>query len=235
MCWQGCIIHNPDFLLLPFQEKKVKVPTFSPPMEEVKATSYPKYLILDVDGTLISEDTDEIDQVVPRPYLLYFLLFCFQSFHGVAIFSAASRYWVFSVIQRHIRPLLPPSFQFLFVWSSERCTRKKLMTGLFDYEYITIKRLAKVTTSFPQCTKHNMLVLDNTRTTFQENFGNGIHIPTFMSTMTSDDYLLQATKYMANHLLHLPTVRFTEKRMWISIQQRDDQMETEKWSVDPVD
>jgi hypothetical protein len=122
------------------------------------------HLILDLDGTLI--DGDEVN-VFPRPYLQEFLDFCFSRYASVSIWTAASREWLDKALRGCLagRP-------FLFTWTGERCTVKYQSRSYHEVEILIRKKLAKVWRAFPQMTKHNTFILDDTPSTYRYNYGN---------------------------------------------------------------
>lgn len=179
-------------------------------------------LILDIDGTLINDDASDEKSIVLRPYLEYFLVRAFAIFHDIGIYSAASSSWVNHAVSL-FRPLLPHGAEFTFIWNGNRCTRKRERVGCYDFdlEVIKIKRLSKVWRKFQGWTRSNTIIIDNTASCFRENYGNGILIPTFLSTqITSDDYLIRILMYIEAQLLYAVNVHRLEKRRWI------------KWSID---
>lgn len=173
-----------------------------------------KGIILDIDGTLIC-----YDDVIPyaRPYLKEFLKYLFDKFEYVAIWSAASEWWVNLVYKKILKPLLPEGKEFLFLWSGKRCTQ------IIDFEdernnefypiSISIKRLKKVWKRYKFLNKHNTLILDDTKETYIHNYGNAIPIPTY-ELEQKEDNLLQCLIPFLDKLLILESVRKTEKRNW---------------------
>lgn len=176
-------------------------------------------LILDMDNTLIYLEN-------PRPHLEYFLEECFKNFQNVSIWTAASKSWfnyineiIFSPIIEKINKKEDKSYEFNFIFTSEKCTIKHSFESL---SYFAEKRLRKLHRSknFPDYTIENTLIIDDNKTTFQCNYGNAIYITPFYSFMEKDEELIKLIKYLKENIIShyeiYKTVRNIEKRTWNS-------------------
>lgn len=147
-------------------------------------------IVLDIDGTLISENSPNakpiLENVHHRPYLKELLEFLFINF-SVAIWTAAGTEWSDIVLST----IGIEKESFLFVWNSDKC---KLKHSCHNYgEFYTIKPLEKIWNKKQlKFTKHNTILIDNTPSCFEKNTGNGLLVPTFVSniyTQTDDTFL----------------------------------------------
>lgn len=118
------------------------------------------HLVLDLDGTLVHDGN-------PRPGLSQFLEFCFDNFKTVSIWTAADRSWWNFCWTEHML-----QFDFDRVLSRKDCefslTSQKI-----------IKPLRKIWANYPDCTKFNTLLIDDTPIVAEENPRNLISIPMF--------------------------------------------------------
>ncbi|CAH6418376.1 NLI interacting factor phosphatase [uncultured virus] len=170
------------------------------------------HIILDIDGTLISEDTPS---TLARPHLHEFLKFCFEKFETVSIWSAAGEDHVKCVSEA----ILPEGKNWLFVKHSKHC-HCRYTGGFGGYPLIiTQKRLWKVWRSKKYrnlgIKKENTLIIDNTPKVCVKNYGNAIYVQTFRGE-DSDDELLKLMEYLTA-VLYCQNVRKLEKRGWRSI------------------
>ena len=167
------------------------------------------YLILDIDGTLISDN----EPIIFRPYLSDFLNSCFDIFDTVSIWSAASEDHVKSIAEQ----ILPLDQQWLFVRHSKHC-HKKYSSGFVGIYggVITEKRLRNIWKSKTYrglgITKTNTIIIDNTPSVCIRNYGNAIYVETFIED-PKDDELLKLIPYLKNLIQH-ENVRTIEKRNW---------------------
>lgn len=133
-------------------------------------------LILDLDGTLIELVDDIRTLPKPRPHLHIFLDWCFLNFQHVSIWSAASSDWVKEMLI-HIQA---SHYPFHFIWADKHITRTKNHV---------IKKLWKVCREYPEYTLDNTLILDDTPSTYKNNYGNGIGIMPYHQTHHEDKEL----------------------------------------------
>ena len=142
-------------------------------MEESKAP--PWYLVLDVDGTLVAETGDDTTLPKPRPHLQEFLQFAFKNFEKVAVWSAASPQWINPIVEKVIKPPQP----FHFVWVNICVTRQARASRECYGTVDVVKPLRKLTKKFPEYAEHNTLILDDTPSTYKQNYGNAIGISSY--------------------------------------------------------
>jgi len=158
--------------------------------------------VFDLDGTLVS-NTDSASQLpVVRPYLKELLLYLRKKCFRVGLWTAASREWYDLVYSKLLRPIFETiNFQFDFTWYGHRCTRiysKHFGYYTWDPEGIVVikplKKFWKAKTLYWYAHQHNMLILDDTESTAQRNYGNLIRAPTF-NPMHDDMYFLNLAKH----------------------------------------
>lgn len=167
-------------------------------------------IVLDIDGTLIAEECSDIH---PRPYLVEFLDFCFSTFARVSIWTAASKEWideVFKKLNLHTYP-----FDIVFIDKNCKKSYNYSCYGLDRYNITIVKPLKKLFKKKQGYTRHNTLVVDNTATTYRDNYGNAILVDTYY---VGDDKTLlnlcQYLKILTEIYERDGTIRFTEKRGW---------------------
>lgn len=178
-------------------------------------------LVLDLDGTLISEFS-HWDCVIPRPGLHAFLHEATTLFDQVGIWTAAGEEWAAHVFDTVLKGHLDP----VFLWTGDRCTavadERSLANGISG-QWVKQKRLRKVfhrrqweNGAVNKCTVENTLILDNTRETFQSNYGNALFIPTY--EQGDDEYFDRLTKYIRTTLMPqfqaTGDVRLIQKSAW---------------------
>lgn len=179
---------------------------------------FPKMLlVLDLDGTLVHSEfqrrsyqqcdfslfNEEIF-VYKRPYLDYFMATILEWF-DVAVWTASGCEYAAEIV-RHVFP--DPS-QVSFLFSSERCTNKYCPnTG----ERTVIKDMKKVKRRGHDLSQ--VLIVDDTPSTWQRNYGNAIHIEPYWGGRV-DDHLLHLLTYL-EYLGHQADVRPIDKRRWRS-------------------
>jgi RNA polymerase II subunit A small phosphatase-like protein len=176
---------------------------------------FPVLLVLDLDGTLVHSEfqrrtyqqhdfslfNEEIF-VYKRPYLDYFISTILEWF-DVAVWTASGCEYAAEIV-RHVFPD-PSKISFLF--SSERCTNKYCpATG----ERIVIKDMKKVKRKGFDLRR--VLIVDDTPSTWQRNYGNAVHIESYWGSRI-DDHLLHLLTYL-EYLGHESDVRKVDKRRW---------------------
>lgn len=171
-----------------------------------------KYIILDIDGTLI--DGDERTGIFPRPYLKEFFEYVFANFEQVCIWTAATRQWYQLVYFRVFSKVLPRNKQFYFVWTREKCSiyRNRFLHSSISHP-IFIKELQNVWKEYPDMNASNTLILDDTESTYIKNYYNAIPITRYDKNMIYDYELQKLTKYLGK-LLEANDVRFIDKKHW---------------------
>lgn len=175
-------------------------------------------LILDLDETLVH--TVEVDkpqppgltpdyvvgscrhQVYRRPFLDEFLTIVGQ-YYDLAVWSSAGSLYVEPTVELIFADFSAP----LFVWSSNRCTRR------FDHEShqeYFIKDLKKVRKK--GFDPERMLIVDDTPQKSERNFGSVVYIAEFNGEVDDCEllYLAQYLVSIANHA----NFRNLEKRGW---------------------
>jgi hypothetical protein len=175
------------------------------------------HIILDVDGTLVDGDGYN---VWPRSHLKEFIAFCFDYFDSVSIWTAASSDWYHLVYQKVLKDMIPEGKTFLFVFTGNRCVNvtdyDAIESGEFYPRTIAIKPLIKVWHKYKTLNRNNTLILDDTRTTYERNYGNAIPISTFVhGDETYDSELSKLIKWIKEEKFNqMLTVRKKEKRFW---------------------
>jgi hypothetical protein len=175
-------------------------------------------IILDMDETLIHGNFEGV--IIPRPYLFEFLQFVFERFKNVSIWTAANKAWFEIVNEKVFSPILEVlNCSFDKVLTEEHTTLSYVYDDFYGQSFMTrVKKLRKLHKSkkSPDYTIHNMIVVDDTKTTFQKNYGNAIHIQEFMGGR--DKELKKLMRYLEEVLLpyfsKYGTIRTLEKRYW---------------------
>jgi TFIIF-interacting CTD phosphatase-like protein len=146
-------------------------------------------IVLDIDGTLISDTKKDI---VLRPGLGEFLDFCFINFKTVNIFTAAGQEWCKEVLDTFKeRKVLKEGQKINKIFCRERCSRKSIPFddnyGMYDgYNYTIVKRLKRMANT-PDFSLDNTLIVDDTPSTYVENYGNAVRIKTYDSRIEEKD------------------------------------------------
>lgn len=143
------------------------------------------HLILDIDGTLVSESEhaeDDSSLPQPRPHLDEFLAYCFDHFETASLWTAASQSWLEYIQRLILQPKLDRlGKKFHLLLCGERCIPMAHPDPEGCYPIpIPVKPLKKLwcRQSYPH-SKHNTLIVDNTPATFCRNYGNAIQIRTY--------------------------------------------------------
>lgn len=172
-------------------------------------------LILDIDGTLVTEVDTEHDYklVKPRPGLKEFLTLCFQVCDHVSVWTAASPEWFGLIYSMHLKDILDElKVEFDFVYCQDRCS-VLWDTDPEDYHPKTtrIKPLRKVWRSKDKYNKHNTLILDDTPITYMKNYGNAIPIKKYTGEI-NDSELHRVGQLLIKLKESEYPIRHTEKR-----------------------
>jgi RNA polymerase II subunit A small phosphatase-like protein len=185
-------------------------------------------LILDLDGTLIFSSTEykscsklctltlypaTIYHVYKRPYLDYFLDFCSNHFQ-IAIWTAASHSYATEIVRNlNVVPV--------FCYTSDKCTTRRCTFGneycIWDDQYLNEYRVKNLKKLWRKYDKNRVLIVDDTPSTYCNNYGNAIPIQSFDGN--PDDYcLLKLTQYLSNfiNVYAERSWRTVEKRYWLS-------------------
>lgn len=191
-------------------------------------------LVLDLDGTLIG--VDEQLNIHARHHLESFLDYAFHTFDHVGVWTAASREWYDKAYREVIGPILRKiNRQFSFVWSEEKCTKilNKYHNDGFSMSFEPLRSIKKLSKLWRRagrhrwgCTRHNTLVVDDNSSTFQQNYGNAIHIPSFnpMAFIGNDQdtHLQTLIAYFKDCLLQKYQTQFIEMKQTINIIDHDN-------------
>lgn len=176
-------------------------------------------IILDMDETLIHGNFE--GDIIPRPYLFEFLQFAFERFKNVSIWTAANKAWFEMVNEKIFIPILEVlNRSFDKVLTGEHITLSYVYDEYGQHFIARVKKLRKLHKSkkSPDYTIDNMIVVDDTKTTFQKNYGNAIHIQEFIGG--HDEELKKLMRYLEEVLLPYfeknGTIRTLEKRFWSS-------------------
>lgn len=185
-------------------------------------------VILDIDETLVYSTKTKLDIdhdfklgdyfVYKRPYLDDFIDFVFHNF-SLAIWSSATDDYV-----REITEKLGLEDKAVFCWARSKATFKSQFLGdLIDEEIIEsddhqyyIKRLKKVKKLGFHLNK--ILIIDDTPTKSQTNFGNAIYVSEFKGN-PRDTELLDLSNYLTTYKV-VENVRVIEKRDWRKISSK---------------
>jgi carboxy-terminal domain RNA polymerase II polypeptide A small phosphatase len=181
-----------------------------------------KLLVLDIDLTLVYVSDDESETDEPTDFQFFaddnrcyygwkragldsFIGWCFDNY-AVGIWSAADADYVDEVLNH----ILPNGCEPVFVWSRKRCSHKRMMDGMHVTQTIAIKNLKKVfrrkALGFQ---KSDVLIVDDTPTTYALNFGNALPIDRFTGGIDDE---LERVRRALEILKPLPDVRRVEKR-----------------------
>jgi len=201
------------------EEKKIKI--------KLKKNMEPwLHVVLDLDGTLVDEDSGGSAGPFFRPHVAELFHALFSVCKSVSLWTAASSEWLEEVRRAmHTNQLLPPGATFLHTWHGARCSRTINRRAIEDGEFystpLSIKRLRKMWAVAAYnvggtLTRDTVLILDNTPTTYLENFGNAVPVPTWRASQEQDQALLRLADWIAHMSEHHRhgTVRHTNKRLW---------------------
>ncbi len=168
--------------------------------------TYPKRLIvLDIDGTLIhgflSHETPDKGMydfdfthrngdhfyVKKRPHVDEFLTWLFRKY-TVAFWSASDDEYVYRVLGFLLNDNMKP----LFIWTQKMCSIKTVLLGPYNYGVVVYKKLHKVWDDQKfGFAKEQILIIDDTPTTYSYNHGNAIPISPFTMNQVTDTELLR--------------------------------------------
>jgi len=165
------------------------------------------HIILDMDGTLIG--TDNLEKIIPRPYLEEFFLFCFKNFVSVSIWTAAKKEWYDEVNKEVFEPILVKhNLNFRFVWYKDKCTIRR---DLLICKKYYIKNLKKVWNTYTDMTNENTIIVDDNILSYVDNRGNAVEIKSFINEETDNElknmikrlYLFKDVKNVLKYDLNL--------------------------------
>lgn len=184
-------------------------------------------LFLDLDGTLISEPTNEIDMVDvarkirARPHLKTFIETAFKTCQTVSMWTAASNDWLQYNYKKHLKPILEENKQTLdLMFSYQHCsTIRDPDPENWHPTPVRIKPLRKIwraKSKYPTYTKENTLILDDTPITYARNYGNSIPIKTYQGD-PNDTELLKVSallRQLKKEFDQTKNIRHVEKRYY---------------------
>ena len=157
------------------------------------------HIILDLDGTLIASDKNNIP--CPRPFLYTFLIFCFNNFKSVSIWTAANNQWLEKVYNEIFQPLLRNNaYKFRFMWYYDMCEKryeKLIFTPHFTNSdnFIYVKSLKKVWNKYSDMNKKNTIIIDDNIYSSLDNLENSLEIKGWNF---EDSYDIELKKMMNN-------------------------------------
>jgi len=202
-------------------------------------------IVLDMDQTLI--DGWYLQKVTPRPHLKTFLKWCFENFTHVSIWTAASRDWynyVYNAVFKNILDEINAEFHFVF--TSEKCNNVWKYSEWHGHSIRwTEKRVRKLhrykSLKYINYNIDNTIIIDDNPSTFNCNYGNGIHISPFKDHIKgwdTDEELLNLMIYLRNvvipHYQEYGSILGLEKRYWRNYVLNDPQQEAlDKTSMFP--
>lgn len=164
------------------------------------------HVVLDLDGTLIDEERNY------RPHIRSFLTTLFETCASVSIWTAGSH--LHHVLAMFERDELCKKSDFLHCWDRTRCSRVYAQEGLFSTRPLLVKRLRKMWKRSP-LTRDNVLVVDDTVSTYRENYGNAVPIATWSMDKENDEALLFLAKRIQDLATGSPrSVRCIDKTRW---------------------
>ncbi|SNW62037.1 NLI interacting factor-like phosphatase [Orpheovirus IHUMI-LCC2] len=128
------------------------------------------HAVLDVDNTLLKSEVKcgQLKSIAFRPYLKEFLLYLFENFETVSIWTAGNKLY-FNELQPKIEEYLPPNKYFHKIFTSERCTIKH---HIQNGDILVLKKLKKLIKQLPNANVHNTIIIDDNKTTAIKNYGN---------------------------------------------------------------
>ena len=161
------------------------------------------HIILDLDGTLISRDPKNNPR--QRPFLYNFLVFCFENFKSVSIWTAANFQWLDIVMNDILNPFLRNyGYNFRFIWTYEMCDKryeKLIFTPNYTnkYDYVYVKSLKKVWKKYLDMNEKNTIMVDDNIYSSLDNLENSFEIKSW----DYDDYIDTELKKLMNSLRKL--------------------------------
>lgn len=161
------------------------------------------HIVLDLDGTLIA--TDANNNPCPRPFLYDFLIFCFENFKSVSIWTAANFEWLNVIMKEILEPFLRNTgHKFRFTWTHEMCDKRyeKLVFTPYhtdSYNFVYVKSLKKAWNKYLDMNKGNTIIIDDNIYSSLDNLENSFEIKPWKY----DDYVDNELKNLMNSLKKL--------------------------------
>jgi Dullard-like phosphatase family protein len=172
-------------------------------------------LILDLDETLIYATEKPLDRtpdfvferfsVYKRPHVEVFLSEVSKTF-DLSLWTSATTIYT----QEILKKLTPCDVQFKFVWTRERCTKRR---DLEKQEEEWLKDLRKIKRLGYELGR--VLVVDDTAAKYSRSYGNLITVAPYFGS-DEDSELVYLAKYLES-LKEIANVRSVEKRNWKSV------------------
>lgn len=168
-------------------------------------------LILDIDSTLIDSiyvlpefkyqypDPDFISDkylyVYKRPYLYEFLEFCFNKFNSVSIWTAGNEMWLNFFLDNILSEKMKNKIKYKLC--DKHCKQRKIdINGAFFLQhYKNLKKIWKYKSKNP-FTAENTIIIDDSPTTFSNNYFNALLIKKFHYCNKEDDSLKKMIKIL---------------------------------------
>lgn len=166
-----------------------------------------KYIILDLDNTLICNET-------ARPYLKDFLLFLFNNFEKVNIWTSASLEWLENAFKNILQYDTPKDKKFYFLGYRDHCTFSYVISNGHMVTDKCYKELKLVYSNFPEFNETNTVIVDDREMMFSLNINNGILIDPFTENKPFDIELYRLTLFLKNEILPCDDVRKIDKINW---------------------
>ena len=197
-----CVVLDLDATLISTQDtmdsfKKLEIMT-NPKLIELRRRCYCKKLTnLETNG-----DGSRYDfWGIIRPHTEEFLLFCFNYFKVVVVWSAGNRNYVHSIVDSLFKNLRPPHL----VWTRDDIEKdkddnvEKPISKLLNSEYFLKLNFS------PQ----NIIVVDDNETTFVRNKANAVFIPAYEPELTIQSLMKEDTTLLQlKYWLLLPEVKY---------------------------
>ena len=123
-------------------------------------------LILDLDGTLIDDYYDDANNLCirPRPHLTEFLIFAFDHFDSVSIWTNGSLEWYRYVYKQELYKHIPFIYCFNMVITFD--------DGLVMCKESSPKSLRKIYKIYPEFNKNNTILIDDSPHTMRADLDN---------------------------------------------------------------
>lgn len=166
--------------------------------------------ILDLDGTMLNGTDDLIYWL--RPHAREFIkALQDHPMFIVAVWTAATEDYAKKACEKLFKNLLPPQF----IYSRKKCTERWVRDGLGYYNPIICTRLKKLRKLKKKHPLDRILILDDTPSTYAQNYGNAIPIPAWYG-VKSDKTLYKLQKYIIDTFgEYHDSVRFVDKTDWL--------------------
>lgn len=183
----------------------ISAKSITPPQSPVPTILPRLKVVLDMDGTLISivkNDGFALHNVKLRPGVKELFEWAHQNKISMSIFTAASESWFCAVYGRLFIEVMPPGFNFEFIYTRLHCTYN-------PHTRSHIKLLQRVWDNEPDWTNTNTLIVDDIPSTFISNIRNGVLVDTFIADGSHDDTVFRLVQFLDTQK-HSPDCRHPE-------------------------